>query len=89
MKHKSLQTISLVLVMISLILEVGYDEAWFEFNNPQALFGVSLALVLVSMSINVKIIRTMGIQPHTRKMSQLALVITALYAVAVFGFELI
>ena len=52
MKHKSLQTISLVLVMISLILEVGYDQAWFEFNNPQALFGVSLALVLISMSIN-------------------------------------
>lgn len=89
MKHKSLQTISLVLVMISLILEFGYNQAWFEFNNPQALFGISLALVLVSMSINVKIIRTMGVAPHTRKTSQLALVVTALYAVAVFGFELI
>ena len=75
--------------MISLILEFGYNQAWFEFNNPQALFGISLALVLVSMSINVKIIRTMGVAPHTRKTSQLALVVTALYAVAVFGFELI
>lgn len=89
MKHKSLQTISLVLVMISLLLEFGYNQAWFEFNNPQALFGISLALVLVSMSINVKIIRTMGVAPHTRKTSQLALVVTAIYAVAVFGFELI
>ena len=89
MKHKSIQTISLLLILISLLLEVGYDRAWFEFDNPQALFGISLALVLVSMSMNVKIIRTMGIKPHTRKMSQLALVISALYAVAVFGLELI
>lgn len=89
MKHKSLQTISLILVMISLVLEVGYNQAWFEFNNPQALFGISLALVLISMSMNVKIIRTMGTEPHVRKTSQLTLVITALYALAVFGLELI
>ncbi|NVK82793.1 MAG: hypothetical protein HWE21_00650 [Cytophagia bacterium] len=89
MKQKSLQTLSLVLIMISLILEVGYDQAWFEFDNPQALFGISLAFVLVSMSINVKIIRTMDTKPHVRKTSQLALVISALYAVAVFGLELI
>ena len=89
MKHKSLQTISLILVLISLIMEVGYNQAWYEFNNPQALFGISLAMVLVSMSLNVKIIRTMGIQAHTRKTSLLALVVTAIYAVAVFGFELI
>ena len=89
MKHKSLQTISLILVMMSLVLEVGYNQAWFEFNNPQALFGISLALVLISMSMNVKIIRTMGTEPHVRKTSQLTLVITALYALAVFGLELI
>ncbi|WP_420388423.1 hypothetical protein [Roseivirga sp.] len=89
MKHKSLQTISILLILVSLVLETGAGQGWFEFSKPQALFGVSLALVLVSMSINVKIIRTMGIKPHTRKTSQLVLVISAMYALAVFGLELI
>ncbi|WP_305982247.1 hypothetical protein [Roseivirga thermotolerans] len=89
MKHKSLQMLSIFMILISLILEVGHNEQWFELGTPEALFGVSLALVLISMSINVKIIRTLGIKPHIRKTSQLTLVIAALYAVAVFGLELI
>ncbi|HEY9116795.1 MAG TPA: hypothetical protein VIN11_03160 [Roseivirga sp.] len=88
-RHKSLQLLSLFLILISLILEVGENQQWFKISNSEAIFGVSLALLLVSMSINVKIIRTMGIPPHTRKTSQLALVVSALYAVAVYGLELI
>lgn len=77
------------MILASLILEVGDNQAWFELGNPEAIFGISLALVLISMSINVKIIRTMGIEPHLRKTSQAALVISAMYAVAVFGLEII
>lgn len=88
-RHKPLQMLSLFLILISLVLEVGENQQWYEVSNSEAIFGLSLALVLVSMSINVKIIRTMGIAPHTRKTSQFALVVSALYTVAVYGLELI
>lgn len=89
MKNRSLQFLSLSLILISLILELSENQGWISFNAPETLFGISLALVLVSMSINVKIIRTMGIEPKARKVSQLALVITVAYALAVFGLEVI
>ncbi len=89
MKKKTLHLISILLIFISLILEVGQSESWFEISNPEFLFGISLGLILIAMSINVKIIRTFGINPQTRKASQLILVVSSLYFVAVYGLELI
>ncbi len=89
MNKKTQQFLSILFLFISLLLEGSEQRGIIAFKNPETLFGISLALVLISMSINVKIIRTMGIDIQTRRTSQMALIIAAVYATLVFGLEYI
>ncbi|MBO3700763.1 hypothetical protein [Roseivirga sp. E12] len=88
MSNKSLQLISLILLLLSLLTELSDSQGWISFNNPELAFGLSLGFVLFSLSFNVKIIRAMGIPEKEKKKSQLMTLVTAIYAFLVFGIEL-
>lgn len=89
MNPKKLQQVSFVLLLLSLLVELSESQSWIDYNSPEVAFGISLGLVLFSLSFNVKVIRTMGIPSRQRQQSQRLVLITAVYAFLVFGIELI
>ncbi len=88
MNPRKLQIASVILLLLSLLTELSESQAWIVYNDPQVVFGLSLAFTLFSLSFNVKVIRTMGIAKNHRQQSQRLAFITAIYAFLVFGIEL-
>ena len=89
MNTKRLQTLSLILLFLSLLVELSENQSWIVYGKPEFAFGISLGLVLLSLSFNVRIIRTMGVDKKHQRSSQLLILFTAVYAFLVFGIELL
>jgi hypothetical protein len=80
---------SIVLTVLSFLFELGINRGWIETGYQDVTFGLSLALILIAMAMNVKIVRTMGVDPKEKRKSQLILLGVSLYAFLVYGLELI
>lgn len=81
------QIASVVFLNISFVIEIGYAADLIHFSNPETLFGLSLGAILLSMSLNVKTIRKMGIPKKEKQNSLLLLVVGGLYTLFVYAFE--
>ncbi|MFY0593969.1 hypothetical protein [Roseivirga sp.] len=88
MKHKRLQLISFILLILSALTELSESQGWVTYQNPDFVFGLSLGFILVSLSFNIKVIRAMGIPEKDLKQSRRLAFITAVYAFLVFALEL-
>ena len=71
------------------MVELSDNQGWIEYPTQEFAFGISLALVIASLSFNVRIVRQMGVDPRLIKRSQMLLILTATYALLVFGLEMI
>ena len=80
MKHQRIQRASLVLLAASILLEVGIRTRKISFEDEPLMFGISLALVLVSIAMNVSIVRKMGVPEKVKKVSQWIGIIVTVYA---------
>ena len=89
MNPKRLQALSLLLLFLSLLVELSESQNWIVYGKPEFAFGISLGLVLLSLSFNVRVIRTMGIDKKYQRPSQILILTTAVYAFLVFGLEMI
>jgi len=89
MNIKRIHQGSIVLTLVSLLMEVAINQAWVESETNDLVFGISLALILIALGLNVKVIRTMGVPDKPKKISQAIILIITLYAFAVYGLELI
>lgn len=89
MTTKRLQLISLICLVLSVLVEMADQQAWFEFGNPELPWGVSLGLVLAALSFNIKVVRNFGLPQKDRKKSQGLVLLIAVYAFAVFALEII
>ena len=89
MNIKRIHQSSIVLTLLSLLMELAINQEWVEPDLHDLVFGVSLGLVLIALGINVKVIRSMGIPDKAKKRSQLVILLITLYAFAVYGLELI
>lgn len=89
MNPKRLQLISLICLVLSLLVELADQQAWLDFGNPELPWGISLGLVLAALSFNIKVIRDFGVAKKVRKQSQGLVMLTAVYAFAVFALEII
>lgn len=89
MKEKRLQFISLFFIFGSLLIEVSDFMGWIAFENREIPFGLSLGLILFSTSLNVRVIKTMGVAQHVKNISIGILIFSVVYAVFIFGFEVI
>lgn len=89
MNFKRIHHSSIVLTLLSLLMELAINQAWVEPELHDVVFGVSLGLVLIALGINVKVIRTMGVPDQPKKLSQLIILVISVYAFAVYGLELI
>ena len=88
MNHQRYQVLSVILLLLSLLVELSEHQGWIVYKTQELAFGISLALVIASISFNVRIVRQMGIKKNLIRRSQLVLVISAIYALLTFGFEL-
>lgn len=82
------QIASIVFLNLSFIIEFGYAAEWISFSNPETVLGLSLGLILLSMSLNVKTIRKMGMPKKERQASLKLLVITGFYTLLVYAFQI-
>ena len=89
MNIKRIHQGSIVLTLVSLLMETAINQAWVEPETHDLVFGVSLGLVLIALGLNIKVIRTMGIPDKPKKRSQLLVLLISLYALLVYGLELI
>lgn len=89
MKEKRTQLVALLLIFGSLLVEVGDYMGWMAFDNREIPFGISLGLILFSSSLNVRVIRTMGIARRVKNISVGTLAFSIVYAILIFGFEVI
>ena len=84
MKTRKIQIASIICLLLAILLEskpwlVTVTQEWGSIS-----YGLGLALVLVAAGLNVKIIKTMGIQDSVKKTSQLILLVISLFAVYTF-----
>ena len=89
MNIKRIHQGSIVLTLLSLFLEVAVNQGWVEADAQELVFGVSLALILIALGLNVKVIRTMGVSEKSKKRSQLIMLLISVYAFLVYAVELI
>ncbi len=89
MKEKRTQFVSLLLIFGSLLIEVSDYFGWITFDNREIPFGISLGLILFSTSLNVRVIRTMGVAQQVKNISVGILIFSVAYAILIFGFEVI
>ena len=89
MSAKDLQLISLICLALSLFVELAGQQAWFDFGNAELPWGISLGLVLVALSFNIKVVRDFGMPQKERKQSQGLVMLIAVYAFATFALEII
>lgn len=89
MKEKRTQLVSLLLIFGSLLVEVGDYMGWLAFDNREIPFGISLGLILFSSSLNVRVVRSMGVTQQVKNISIGILVFSTVYAMLIFGFEVI
>lgn len=89
MKTAHIHRVSLLLALVSLVLEVAVNQSWIGSSFSDIVFGVSLGLILIALGLNVKVIRTMGIASEVKKRSQFILLLISLYAFLVYGLEVI
>lgn len=80
---------SIMLTLTSFLLELAINQGWVELEVRDIVFGISLALVLIALGLNVKVVRSMGIPEKSKRTSQLLLLFIATYAFLVYGLELI
>jgi hypothetical protein len=80
MKHQRIQRASLVLLLASVLLEVAIRTSKTSFDDEPLMYGISLALVLVSIAMNVSIVRKMGVPEKVKKVSQWIGIIVTIYA---------
>lgn len=89
MNIKRIHQSSIVLALLSLLLEVAVNLGWVEGDAQDFVFGASLGLVLVALGLNVKVIRTMGVAAQAKKRSQLIMLLISVYAFLVYAIEVI
>uniref|UniRef100_UPI004048DEFF hypothetical protein n=1 Tax=Roseivirga sp. TaxID=1964215 RepID=UPI004048DEFF len=80
MKYQRLQRASLILFAASALLEVGMRSNKFQFDDEPLMLGISLALVLVSIAMNVSIVRKMGVPQKVKTVSQWIGIVVSAYA---------
>jgi hypothetical protein len=80
MKHQRIQRASLVLLLASVLLEIAIRTSKIPFDDEPLMYGISLALVLVSIAMNVSIVRKMGVPEKVKKVSQWIAIIVTVYA---------
>jgi hypothetical protein len=84
MKHQRIQRASLVLLLASVLLEVAIRTSKIPFDDEPLMYGISLALVLVSIAMNVSIVRKMGVADKVKKTSQWIAIIVSLYVLLLY-----
>lgn len=89
MTNKRLQFISIICLLLSVVVEVIDNRAWFDFGDTEVPWGISLGLILVALSFNVKVIRNITAPQKERQQSQRLAFIIAIYAFLVFALEVI
>ena len=89
MNIKRIHQGSIVLTLVSLLLEVGINQGWVEPESSDLVFGISLALVLIALGLNVKVVRSMGVPDKPKRISQLLVLLISAYALLVYGLEVI
>ncbi|GAB5527633.1 MAG: hypothetical protein Roseis2KO_55050 [Roseivirga sp.] len=80
---------SLVLTATSFLFELAINQGWVEQEYHTIVFGISLGLMLIALAMNVKVVRSMNIPAKEKKKSQLIMLGVSVYALLVYGFELI
>ena len=86
---KRIHQSSIVLTLVSLLMEIGINQAWVEADTEDLVFGLSLGLVLVALGLNVKVVRSMGIAEKQKKISKLLVLVITTYAFLVYALEII
>ncbi len=89
MSNKKSQVLSLILIVVSLLIELSESQNWIDYSTPELAFGISLACVIASMSFNVRIVRELSAPKKDSAISRFLLLISSGYALLVFGLEII
>ncbi|MCO6358725.1 hypothetical protein [Roseivirga pacifica] len=88
MNTKRLQLASIILLIGSLLVELSESQAWLAYAKKEVAMGISLGLILFSLSFNVKIIRTLGLPKPAKKRSQLFVLISTVYVLLAYAMDL-
>lgn len=88
MNTKRLQLASIILLIGSLLVELSESQAWVDYTRKEVAMGVSLGLILFSLSFNVKIIRTIGLPKPAKKKSQLLIFVSTIYVFLAYAIDL-
>lgn len=89
MSNKKSQFISLILLVVSLLIELSENQGWVNYGTPELAYGISLACVIASMSFNVRVVRNLSAPKKDSSVSRFMLLLSSGYALLVFGLEII
>lgn len=80
MKHQRIQKSSLAFLLASVLLEMGMRNGKIDSDEHPVVMGISLGLILVSIAMNVSIVRKMGVPQKVKTVSQWIGIAVSVYA---------
>ena len=86
MKHHHKQRISVAFLMVSAILEAGMRTDKINLFEHYASQGISLALILAAIGLNVTIVKKIGVTKEVKNISQILGLIFTVYAFVLYVF---
>jgi hypothetical protein len=84
MKYQRIQRASLILFLASALLEVSMRKGKIPLDDEPLMLGISLGLTLVTIAMNVSIIRKFGVPQKTKQVSQWLSIIVTIYALILY-----
>lgn len=85
MKNHLVQRTSVAFFLASIALEFGMRTDKITLEDHSVTMGISLALILFSIGMNVSIVRKMGIPKRVKNISQVLGLLYAVYALILYA----